>query len=60
MPNAKVETKEIQDKIRQEKVTPERQKEIDDKLKQLGITGPGYIRNMMDNDMKGVEITFLE
>lgn len=35
-------------------------KEIDDKLKQLGIKGPGYIRNMMDNDMKGVEICFLE
>ncbi len=60
MPDAKVKTKEIQDKILQEKLTPARQKEIDDKLKQFGIKSPGYLRDMMDNGMKDVDIGFLE
>ena len=55
-----VKTKDIQDKNLQKIVTPTRQKEIDDRLKQFGIKGPDYLRGMMDNDMKDVDIGFLE
>ena len=60
MPNAKFETKEVQDKILQKKVSQAKQKEIDDKLQQFGIKGPGYIRDMMDNGMKDIDMGFLE
>lgn len=60
MLDSHAEVKEAQDKMPMEKVTPARQKELENKLKQLGLKPPGYIRGMMDNDMKDVDICFLE
>ena len=60
MLESQAQVKETQDKMLQGKVTPARQKELEKRLKQLGLKPPGFIREMMDNDMKDVDIGFLE
>lgn len=59
MSDTELKTKLAQDKAEAE-ITPAEREKIDARLKELGLKPPGYIREMMDNDMKDVEIAFLE
>mgnify|MGYP003480588921 FL=1 len=59
MSDTELKTKLAQDKAESE-ITPAEREKIDARLKELGLKPPGYIREMMDNDMKDVEIAFLE
>lgn len=59
MPDTELKTKYAQEKS-EAKITPAEREKIDEKMEKLGLKSPGYIREMMDNDMKGVGIAFLE
>lgn len=60
MLDTQVKTKEAQNKILPEKVTELRRQEIETRLNQLGMKSPGYLRDMMDNGLKDVDMCFFE
>lgn len=53
-------SKAKEDKSPEIEISDSRKEELNEKLKKMGIKAPGYLRDMMDNDMKDIGTCFLE